>query len=315
MVRICKNDCLDKPLTICNPQTGRCVLRGGAIGKRILQEREKKSEKKPSEKKLKNEESCPPLTPKQQVDHYNLFQTEFFLLFNGNSVIMTNTEQDVCARFTFKSKTVLYLDNLFKCGAFSGTKVITSVENFGRKYGYKKIELEDDARIQCEPNQFRNKGGGCSVLIAVLQILATGETWYNKMGYRSKFYTQEVAHNQKIIEMPFIKLVTGIALQSEYSKNRHFESPTLEELIDGLSLVMEGEDFSVTVREVFTNVSKLLKVKDLQCDSGHPDIEWILDILEFIVLSGHVFQKKIEEANPKNIICLRNIKIPQIKAL
>ena len=61
----CKNDndCIDKPNTICNPETGRCVLRTGAVGKKIIKNQQKKSgerksrtssRKKSSNKKTEN---------------------------------------------------------------------------------------------------------------------------------------------------------------------------------------------------------------------------------------------------------------------
>ena len=246
--------------------------------------------------------------PKDQVEHFNLFQNDFVLtmMMRGKSIKMKNKDNNICAEITIKSNTHLYLDNLYKCGTFSGTNVIQAVETFAKKYGYKTIELEDDARIESKFTQFRKNGGHCSIWVPVLQILATGETWYNKLGYKSKFYAQEVAHNKKIIETPFIKLITDIALETDYSRNRDRRSPTLEELIGGRSHVMEGTDLSVTVREVFTNVVKNLKIKEFQCDEGHPDIEWILDILDFLVTWGGVVQSSVKRANPKNIIYLRN---------
>ena len=141
--------------------------------------------------------------------------------------------------------------------------------------------------------------------------MATGKTWYNKIGYKSKYYTQEVAHNKKIIQLPFVKFITDIAAEVDY-KQEHPSQPSLESLLEGRHFIMQKHN--PTVKELFTAVSRLLRVKDLECDAGYPEIEWILDVLHFIDVCG-ASQTSIENADPKNIIHVRNTEIPQIKTL
>lgn len=302
--------------------TGKCVKKRTGKGRRCANGTRKCADRKCHRTRISSGKQPKSLTPsksltspKDQIDHFNKFQKEFDLTMNGDGFQMTNRDQDVCAQVTIKSKTHLYLDNLYKCGVFSGTKVINTVESFAKKYGYRTIELEDDSRIESAKTRFRKKGGRCMIWVPILQILATGETWYNKLGYKSKFYAQEVAHNKKIIEKPFITLIMDIANQIQYSKEwSEEELPTLEELICGRSHVVDKEDLSITVKEVFAKVSKHIRNKELHCDAGHPDIEWILDIL-FFITDGHAVQGSMKKANSKNIIYLRSEHITQTKQL
>ena len=233
-----------------------------------------------------------------QVTDFNQFQTEFSMKQYGTSVNVKDTDNNECAGITVKSDTVLYLENLYKCGQFSGSKVIRAVENFARKYGYEKIKLQDESRID-----YKLRENIFSVSFPVLRILATGHTWYNKLGYRSIFYAQELAHNRKIINLPFRTLIKGIAKQVKYNKKK------LEYLLGGLYHIF-GDclfDINIQVQTVFEEINNRLSANDLDDDY----LEWVLKVLNFIEFEGDAVQTKIESKNEKNIVYLKSF--PQIK--
>ena len=104
----------------------------------------------------------------KQVANFNLLQQEFFLTAYGYKVAIRDRSKEICAVITVISPEELYLDNLYKCGEFSGTAVIHAVERFGRQYGYKTIGLEDESTIYGKFKKYRDKGGPCSIYIPIL---------------------------------------------------------------------------------------------------------------------------------------------------
>lgn len=177
-----------------------------------------KSPKSPKSPKL------PSLTPQAQIDDYNQFQDKFTLTLQRNAIYIhgrdLTSHSTACAKIVIERPDHILLDSLNKCGTMSGTQVLQFVEKFAKKYGYKTIELEDDARIESTGKKFRSKGGRCEIMLPILHILATGETWYNKMGYRSKTYDREHYHNSTIIRRPFVEFIRTIAKEENYEANK-----------------------------------------------------------------------------------------------
>ena len=196
----------------------------------------------------------------------------------------------------------------------TGRQVIEAVEAFGRRYGYKIIELEDDSRIESSKTPFRPKGGSCVIWLPILQILAYGETWYNRMGYRSKFYDQEVAHNKKIISMKYRTFISGINQYMDYYNNAPKNYASLQHLFEfGVKISGKKEP---TVQEVFSKAIQKVKGLELKCDGTIPEIEWLIDVINFIETWGGCIQDDISKAKPFNIIYLRGNKtITQFKTL
>ena len=159
-------------------------------------------------------------TIEEQCKSFNQIQNKFvFKPYNGsiNLIKIHNKKDDShCGDITFPSKTEIYIDYLSKCGIESGTEIIMTIERFGKMFHYKKIGLEDDStigRVEKMPN-----GGHCILLLSILSILCTGETWYNKLGYKSKYYKKETFHNKQIIELQasqFFTTYLPIALKNK----------------------------------------------------------------------------------------------------
>jgi len=255
----------------------------------------------------------------EQVDDFNRSQNDFVFSLVDKTIHIKNKDNALCAEIILVSKEHLYLEMLYKCGAHSGTKVLQMVESFAKKYGYKTIELEDDSRIKSEKTPFRKKvGGRCEIWLPVFQILATGETWYNRMGYKSKFYSQEVAHNRKIIEQPFDAFITTLAKESGYTEERGPYMPSLDDLILGKSLFGKSKNRSISVREVFSKISEKLRNEEIICDEKHQKIEWLMDLMNLVQVWGEAIQTDIRKAKPYNIVYLRGggeNKITQFKEI
>ena len=251
----------------------------------------------------------------EQVDNFNKNQNKFRFKLIGKTIdIITNDIHAYsCAIINIETPTRIYLDMLYKCGENSGTQVIKLIEKFAKKYGYKTIELEDDSRIYSQKTKFRpKKGDHCMIWLPILQILSSGTTWYNKLGYKSPYYNKEVNHNEAIIKKPFIKFMKNVVGNTQDQDPR---APSFESLIEGMYLFVNKDETTISVKDLFTKVNRKLRNEELICGDGkHPELDWYLDIEKFLVDRGAVVNK-IEKRNPNNIMYLRDSfnKINQIK--
>ena len=250
----------------------------------------------------------------EQVEHFNKIQDKFFFKLIGNKINITTNDiqSDRCAIINIESPTRIYLDMLYKCGGNSGTQVIKLIEKFAKKYGYKTIELEDDSRIYSEKTKFRRKKGGhCMIWLPILQILSSGTTWYNKLGYKSPYYNKEVKHNEAIINKPFIKFMKDVVGNTLVQDPR---APSLENLIEGMYLFVNKDESSISVKDLFTKVNRKLKNEELICDGKHPELDWYIDIENFLVNTGALVNN-ISKVKPNNIMYLRGSEITQYKQI
>ena len=109
--------------------------------------------------------------------------------------------------------------------------------------------------------------------------------------------------------------MTEIADKSGYNEERRPYMPTLKEMVDNRSYFVQSKDPSITVKEVFSQVAKKIKEKELICDGTHSEIEWVMDTMNLITTWGGATKSSINKAEPFNIIYLRDDKINQFKTL
>jgi len=106
--------------------------------------------------------------------------------------INSNSNNNSCVKFIIyyenesKTQTNLYIDNLYKCN-ISGSQVLNMLENFCKQSEITKIVLSDTSNII-----FCNK---IKISLAYIYLLATGQSWYNKLGYINKFYIENYNFN------------------------------------------------------------------------------------------------------------------------
>jgi len=244
-------------------------------------------------------------TEEEQVEHFNKIQNTFRFNLIGQKIrIITNDiNASNCGIINIDSDSHIYIDMLYKCGENTGTQVIKTIERFAKKYGYKTIELEDDSRIYSKNTKLRKKGGHCMIWMPILQILSSGDTWYNKLGYKSDYYNKEIKHNKAIINKSFIKFMKNIV---ENTHHPHAHEPSLESLINGMYLFVDEDEKNITVKELFTKVNKKLRNKELICDGSLPELDWYIDIQDFLVNRGALVNNP-DKPNPNNIMYLRGI--------
>lgn len=251
-----------------------------------------------NEEKQKTPTPKPEKTPRtiiqEQVNAHNESNTDFSFTFAPPNKINIHSKKEgtprnkssECAEITIKSATTIYLDNLYKCAGFSGTEILKLMEKFGADNGYKTIELSDASEIEGNMKIRSEKvgHGRCIIPLSFFSILATGETWYNKHGYASKYTEDEKAHNATIIKKTFKQFIGDICNRAE-----SVDEKTKKKLIDGMNHFIKDkkERDTITVQELFTKIKSDMKVDGvLDCSDKNKKHNWVVDILQFIINYG-----------------------------
>jgi hypothetical protein len=93
----------------------------------------------------------------------------------------------------------IYIHNIEKCSQLTGTEKLKKVIDFGKHIKVKYIRLYDGSCVASNTCLF--------IALASFEILTTGNSWYNKFGFRSPTSDLEKSYNTFIGEIPFITLI------------------------------------------------------------------------------------------------------------
>jgi hypothetical protein len=118
---------------------------------------------------------------------------------DGISIILKY--EDICLSKLIDNNERLHISNIYKNPIVTGSKIMKICEYYGIKNNYKIISLMDNAMIITINYQF---------MLRCLSILIYGESWYNRLGYKSDNYCQEINDNKAIINLPiseFLRLI------------------------------------------------------------------------------------------------------------
>ena len=88
----------------------------------------------------------------------------------------------------------LYIMQIYNCIILTGNQIIQNIINIAAILEINNINLEDGAIIKCINNSYQFN-------IYLLTILQTGRSWYNKMGFISDNYQNELLQNKYFISM------------------------------------------------------------------------------------------------------------------
>jgi hypothetical protein len=153
--------------------------------------------------------------------------------------------QSFCIRF-YVIGNVLYLSELNKChysGKINLNKIIEYAKSFGN---IELIELTDVSKIKLidiDPLQIRY------ISLSLLSILSSGKSWYNKYGFFSKDYTNELVENKKKIIMNINDFMKECI--EKLVKNSHENKSKLDKQKDKFFTYYKQEK---TVQEIFTQI-------------------------------------------------------------
>ena len=172
-----------------------------------------------------------------------------------------------CLHLKFEADNI-YIDRLDKCSD-SGTILLSKIKDVAQKLGLKYVSLVNGSEIVGYKHSFS---------LSYLQILTTGQSWYNKYGYVSSNYKKELANNKKIIAEPFIK--TFDKAIKKY-KNNDYQSDQInktriEETLEYVnSLISKNETHPFMCRQI---VEMNKKLKEIASDNTSVNIPKSLQI-------------------------------------
>ena len=96
----------------------------------------------------------------------------------------------------------IHIENLNKCGHYSGTDMMFRVIHYAQEVKIPKLELTDKSKLfLCDS----------AVNLSYLNILTTGQSWYNSKNFISNKTNDEKANNLLVIQKPFNLLVESIS--------------------------------------------------------------------------------------------------------
>jgi hypothetical protein len=132
--------------------------------------------------------------------------------------------------FTVKKFDYLYVNNIAKYkddtyNVIFGKEIIKRVIIIGNFLKVKYVELNDLAMINL--GDFKEY----SIALAPFEIITTGTSWYNKLGFKSESFTEEKLKNEKINNTQFNNLIDDYKLLNQF--NEHFSdtsNKTLKEI-------------------------------------------------------------------------------------
>ena len=243
-------------------------------------------------------------TLEQQCDYYNSLQNKFIFKARNNEISIYNKETGTaCGKIEIEKRDEIYIDLIGKCGSISGTEIIKVIEDFAQKCKYRKLALEDDSRLGTKVQ--KPEGGFCEFFLAGLSILTTGETWYNRLGYKSDYYDKEVKHNKRIIAKPFMSFMNkDIRKYLEDAGWPHGYLVKFDNMMkDCTTIVSQSELDKMTVKDFFTIVQKRMRNKSIDCKDAESLL--FVRLLNYIQNNGGFVTNGWEKRKPNNIVILR----------
>jgi hypothetical protein len=188
-----------------------------------------------------------------------------------------------------ENKQCLHIDSLHRCSDSSGTHLIKLIEKLAKNINIQYTSLWDVSRLklgECE---------NINIKLAHIHILATGESWYNKLGYKSPDYEAEYAHNKLFIQSDFV------ATLSKYYNDDEQVYNTIVELTNIIEPDAEEPEVKGTIQEVFGKLHTYMK-KTNNCEH----VKIIADLVklfsqdimydEIVVLEKRIVQRSYSKA-------------------
>jgi hypothetical protein len=142
----------------------------------------------------------------------------FDKIFSFSYEIKANTiniklSQDNCMLYLQITDDYMYLSWLVSCSKMKGTQMLNNIILFCKKNNINKIELKDDSLIQAKCT---DNSEGFLYNFAMYKIIKNGESWYNKNGFKSENYKQEIEHNKEIIKQTFNTIIKDRKFKEEF---------------------------------------------------------------------------------------------------
>jgi hypothetical protein len=182
-----------------------------------------------------------------------------------------NTE---CIEFYITSY-YIYIKSVKRCGDITGTVLLENIFKLAQELlNIEYIELIDESGILiCEE----------IISLRTIKILTTGQSWYNKLGYKSTNYIKELEFNSKIIKQKYKSFIESIPsaitlfgnkIDNEYSGAQQWtllEKLTMviklieeDKILEEVNTLFPVKDDNVTVQEYFSSIWEQIQIRDIE---------------------------------------------------
>lgn len=175
-------------------------------------------------------------------NNYIIFYEELISINEYIFIFLDENEKN-CITFTLQpNNNNININSLDKCSVDSGNKLLEKLEFFANDITtkFKTISLDDGSNII-----FCNEI--YSISLTFLDILSSGNSWYNKQGYISNNYNKEQVNNNKFINQKIINFI-------DYNKFSNTIKDTILFIIDNIANID-----NITIKELFILIKKYLK--------------------------------------------------------
>jgi hypothetical protein len=212
------------------------------------------------------------------------------LTCNVNQFRISNKDKETCIFFTVYSDHI-YLEELKKCDPFGGKKLLDLLDKIAINLKLNYIELIDDSSIVY--NCSDENGDIITIRLDLLNILAYGETWYNRNGYELNRNIVNITKKDELIiekkksyKNMNIKFFLYLCMQEYVKNSRSVDHQFIfEEQYKLIKVFFSIYDFiteNKTVGEIFINVIANLK-NEKNCDKIKIIANIINDFIEPII--------------------------------
>ena len=224
-------------------------------------------------------------SPNQQAhrDHpiWKFFPKELYYIDSDIDMleeIIRSKEYKTCIHFNFghKKKNTIDLNYLGSCG---DDKKYSYSENLKRFIKFARFLKKVDNRLS-EISLVDNSNiqiGKFEIPFYILDILTTGESFLNKIGFKSDNYEKEKKHNRKYLNMNFIDFL------KEVFKSKSYDN-LLKKIYKLLHITNNKEN--ITVKKVFQKIKEILKKYSSENSNDNIDLLPISDLFEKIRETG-----------------------------
>jgi len=183
----------------------------------------------------------------------------------------------------------IYIENLNKCGNYTGTDMMFRVIHYAKEVKIPKLELTDKSKLYlCKS----------AVNLAYLNILSSGKSWYNSKDFYSDEFNAEQTNNLLVINKPFNELVeviienltnpliepfiTDIKELNRNFKNNPKENIDIKIKTEFRKLINDAipANNNITIQEVFQNIQRQFRsFPNSKCSKEQEQLIRIINII------------------------------------
>lgn len=124
-------------------------------------------------------------------------------------ILVKDEKNKMCIKFIIFGKE-MDISDIAKCHQMSGSKSLVNLLEISKRFNVTNIQLVDAATIW---------GDNCNFRVYLMQILSTGNSWYNKHGFISENYQKELSDN-----LPLLRMTVGEFIQKYIERFNKYQT-------------------------------------------------------------------------------------------